>query len=169
MRNDKPNLIVDKTFQYALKVLDYSEKLYEMKRFSLADQIIRSGTSIGANVWEAQNAESKADFIHKMKIAAKEGASLIIPCKVEMPEQYETFIRSHPSLSVTIRIGVFNKRGWQKDIFTILSLRKMVDDKKFDLTINPGLMKGKYYLRFSIQNGIYNSTHNSDKIELVVE
>ncbi len=73
MRNDKPNLIVDKTFQYALKVLDYAEKLYEMKRYALADQIIRSGTSIGANVWEAQNAESKADFIHKMKIAAKEG------------------------------------------------------------------------------------------------
>lgn len=73
MRNDKPNLIVDKTFQYALKVLDYAEKLYAMKRFALADQIIRSGTSIGANVWEAQNAESKADFIHKMKIAAKEG------------------------------------------------------------------------------------------------
>ncbi len=32
MRNDKPNLIVDKTFQYALKVLDYAEKLYAMKR-----------------------------------------------------------------------------------------------------------------------------------------
>lgn len=73
MRNDKPNLIVDKTFQYAFRVLDYAEKLYEMKRFALADQLIRSGTSIGANVWEAQNAESKNDFIHKMKIAAKEG------------------------------------------------------------------------------------------------
>lgn len=73
MRNDKPNLIVDKTFQYALKVLDYAEKLYAMKRYALADQIIRSGTSIGANVWEAQNAESRADFIHKMKIASKEG------------------------------------------------------------------------------------------------
>ncbi len=73
MRNDKSNLIVDKTFQYALKVLDYAEKLYALKRYALADQIIRSGTSIGANVWEAQNAESKADFIHKMKIAAKEG------------------------------------------------------------------------------------------------
>lgn len=34
MRNDKPNLIVDKTFQYALKVLDYAEKLYAMKRFA---------------------------------------------------------------------------------------------------------------------------------------
>ena len=72
MRSDKPNPIVDKTFQYALKVLDYAERLYEMKRFALADQIIRSCTSIGANVWEAQNGESKTDFIHKMKIAAKE-------------------------------------------------------------------------------------------------
>lgn len=39
MRNDKPNPIVDKTFQYALKVLDYAEKLYEMKRFALADRL----------------------------------------------------------------------------------------------------------------------------------
>ena len=103
------------------------------------------------------------------KIAAKEGESLILPCNVEMPEQYETFIRSHPSLSVTIRIGVFNKKGWQKDIFTILTLKSMVDQKKFDLDINPGLAKGKYFLRFSIQQGFYNPTHNSDKIELVIE
>lgn len=39
MRNDKPNVIVDKTFQYALKVLDYAEKLYEVKRFALADRL----------------------------------------------------------------------------------------------------------------------------------
>jgi four helix bundle protein len=38
----------------------------------MASQIFRSGTSIGANIREAQNAESKADFIHKFKIAAKE-------------------------------------------------------------------------------------------------
>ena len=38
----------------------------------MARQLLRSGTSIGANIREAQNAESKADFIHKMKIAAKE-------------------------------------------------------------------------------------------------
>jgi len=42
------------------------------RKFIIANQILKSGTSIGANIREAQNAESKADFIHKMKIAAKE-------------------------------------------------------------------------------------------------
>jgi four helix bundle protein len=46
--------------------------LEKEKRFVLARQLLKSGTSIGANVREAQNAESKADFIHKLKIAAKE-------------------------------------------------------------------------------------------------
>jgi four helix bundle protein len=43
-----------------------------MKKFNLANQLFRSGTSIGANIKEAQNAESKNNFIHKMKLAAKE-------------------------------------------------------------------------------------------------
>jgi len=46
--------------------------LEKLKKYVLARQILRSGTSIGANVKEAQNAESKADFIHKLKIASKE-------------------------------------------------------------------------------------------------
>lgn len=72
MRNDKENIIVIKTFDFALKIIDFSQIFFDQKRFSLANQIFRSGTSIGANVRESQNAESKADFIHKMKIAAKE-------------------------------------------------------------------------------------------------
>ncbi len=72
MRNDKENIIVNKTFDFALEIIDFAENLYESKKFPLANQIFKSGTSIGANVREAQNAESKADFIHKLKIAAKE-------------------------------------------------------------------------------------------------
>ena len=72
MRNDKPNLIVDKTLKFSLKVMDFVEILQQQKKYVFANQILKSGTSIGANVREAQNAESKADFIHKMKIAAKE-------------------------------------------------------------------------------------------------
>lgn len=72
MRNDKENIIVIRTFDFALQIIEFSELILEQKRFSLANQIFKSGTSIGANVREAQNAESKADFIHKMKIAAKE-------------------------------------------------------------------------------------------------
>lgn len=72
MRNDKENIIVNKTFDFALEIIEFAENLYEAKKFPLANQIFKSGTSIGANVREAQNAESKADFIHKLKIAAKE-------------------------------------------------------------------------------------------------
>lgn len=72
MRNDKDNLIVDLTFKFAMAVIDYCEKLENNKKYVLARQLLKSGTSVGANVREAQNAESKADFIHKFKIAAKE-------------------------------------------------------------------------------------------------
>jgi four helix bundle protein len=43
-----------------------------MKKFTISRQLLRSGTSVGANIYEAQNAESRIDFIHKMKVAAKE-------------------------------------------------------------------------------------------------
>jgi four helix bundle protein len=72
MQSNKESLIVKITFQFALEVITYTELLEEKKKYNLAKQLFRSGTSIGANVREAQNAESKIDFIHKMKIAAKE-------------------------------------------------------------------------------------------------
>lgn len=72
MRNDKENVIVEKSFRFALKIIIYCESLEENKKFVISRQLLRSGTSIGSNVREAQNAESKADFIHKIKIAAKE-------------------------------------------------------------------------------------------------
>ena len=72
MRDDKENLIVELSFDFALEILRCAKELQKSRDYSLADQLLRSGISIGANVREAQNAESKADFIHKMKIAAKE-------------------------------------------------------------------------------------------------
>ena len=72
MRNDKENIIVQKSFQFALKIVLYCELLEEQKKFVISRQLLRSGTSIGSNVREAQNAESKLDFIHKIKLAAKE-------------------------------------------------------------------------------------------------
>lgn len=66
------NIIVDMTFNFALNIIAFTEKLNENKKFVIGQQLLKSGTSIGANVREAQNCESKADFIHKFKIAAKE-------------------------------------------------------------------------------------------------
>ncbi len=72
MRSDKQNVIVDLSFQFALKTVAFSEQLEADKKYVIARQLLKSGTSIGANIREAQNAESKVDFIHKLKIAAKE-------------------------------------------------------------------------------------------------
>ena len=72
MRNDKDNLIVKISFEFAMHIIEYSELLEDNKKFVIARQLLKSGTSIGANIREAQNAESKTDFIHKMKIAIKE-------------------------------------------------------------------------------------------------
>jgi four helix bundle protein len=72
MRNDRSNVIVELTFKFAISIVKYCEKLESKKKFAIAKQLLKSGTSIGANIREAQNAESKNDFIHKFKIAAKE-------------------------------------------------------------------------------------------------
>ena len=72
MRNDRENVIVNLTLEFALEIIEYAEFLEEKRKFVIAGQLLKAGTSIGANIREAQNAESKADFIHKMKIAAKE-------------------------------------------------------------------------------------------------
>ena len=63
---------MDLTFEFALEIIEFSEELESVRKFVFANQILKAGTSIGANVREAQNAESKNDFVHKLKIAAKE-------------------------------------------------------------------------------------------------
>lgn len=68
----KDNLILELTFHFALDVMSVVKTLRERKEFELASQLWRSGTSIGANVEEAQAAQSRADFRSKMSIAAKE-------------------------------------------------------------------------------------------------
>jgi len=70
--NDKPNLILDLTFKFSLKIIEFTELLESKRKFNMANQLFKSGTSIGANVHEAQGAESKNDFKHKCKIAYKE-------------------------------------------------------------------------------------------------
>lgn len=69
---EKRNIILEKSFDFALKIMRYSELLEENRKYVVAKQLLKSGTSIGANIREAQSSESKADFIHKLKIADKE-------------------------------------------------------------------------------------------------
>ena len=66
------NVILNKSIDFSLEIITFCELLEEKRKYVIANQLLKSGTSIGANIHEAQNAESRADFIHKMKIAAKE-------------------------------------------------------------------------------------------------
>ena len=68
----KQNLILDKSFEFALKIIELYKFLLSEKEFVLSKQLLRSGTSIGANVEEATAASSRKDFINKMTIASKE-------------------------------------------------------------------------------------------------
>jgi four helix bundle protein len=75
---EEKTLITNKSFEFAIRIVKLYKYLTETKKeFVLSKQILRSGTSIGANVRESQNAESKADFIHKMAIAQKEAGETI--------------------------------------------------------------------------------------------
>jgi len=72
MKNKNENIVVKLSVDFALAVIEFSEVLESKRKFVIAKQLLKSGTSIGANIKEAQSSESLADFIHKMKIASKE-------------------------------------------------------------------------------------------------
>ena len=67
------NVVESKSFLFAVRIVKLNNYLCEnMQAYTLAKQLLRSGTSIGANVCEAQQAQSRADFISKLSIALKE-------------------------------------------------------------------------------------------------
>lgn len=68
----KDNIILDKSFDFALSIIELYKEMTAQKEYVLSKQILRSGTSIGANVEEATAASSKKDFAYKMSIASKE-------------------------------------------------------------------------------------------------
>ncbi len=71
--NMSENVSVEKSFNFAVRIVNlYKHLTSEYKEYVLSKQLLRSGTSIGANISEAQRGQSKADFIAKMSIALKE-------------------------------------------------------------------------------------------------
>lgn len=68
----KDNLIQEKSFDFALDIIALYKKLQRQKEFVISSQLLKSGTSIGANVEEAIAGQSKKDFISKLSISLKE-------------------------------------------------------------------------------------------------
>jgi four helix bundle protein len=74
MNEKKDNIVLNKSFDFAIRVVNLYKFLLQQKEMVLSKQLLKSGTSVGANVREALHAESKTDFIHKLSIAQKEMA-----------------------------------------------------------------------------------------------
>ena len=72
MLNEKRNEILEMSFDFALEIIELTRYLKLNKEFVISNQLLKSGTSIGANVSEAQAVQSTKDFIAKMSIASKE-------------------------------------------------------------------------------------------------
>jgi len=112
----KENVIIKLTFEFALKIIDFCDDLENLKKFALSNQLFRSGTSIGANAREAQNAESKADFIHKFKISAKEMEETeywLLLCKYspKLPDSSHLLTELEPIKKVITKIIGTSKRN----------------------------------------------------------
>ena len=146
----------------------YFLDIYDLWRFQ---------NSITTKVWSigylydssfASFAKIKIEVSPK-KITAKEGEAVTLKCRFFIPSHYSRFIQSHTLLKDTIMLGVEDASGWITRIMTPLTLQQMNTQQEATIRIYPNLPKGKYRMRFAIKCGYRNATHNSDKLELIVE
>ena len=99
------NIIEDKSFDFAVRIVKLNKYLNEQKKeFVLSKQLLRSGTSIGANIAEAQQAQSNADFLSKMNISLKEAAETKYWIRLLKATDYLTESETQSILSECIEI-----------------------------------------------------------------
>lgn len=98
MEKDKKNIIKDKSFAFAVRIVNLYKLLCERKEYVLSKQLLRSGTSIGALLRESEHAQSTADFVNKLSIALKEANEseywimLLKETQYISPTEYESII-----------------------------------------------------------------------------
>ena len=94
----KDNFIKSYSFDFSTEIAMYCRILEDKRYYNVANQLFRSGTSIGANVWEADHAESRKDFVHKMKICLKELRETAVCLKIIQRKEYFKGERLDPLL-----------------------------------------------------------------------
>lgn len=116
--SEKKGAILRQSFGFAVRVVNlYKYLVVERKEFVLSKQLLRSGTAVGALVREAQNAESKADFIHKLGIAQKEcdesiyWLELLVETDFLKREEYESIKADAEALLKMIRSAIITTKN----------------------------------------------------------
>ena len=88
----KENIIIDKTFEFSLRIIElYKYLTIEKKEYILSKQLLKSATSIGANVEEVTAAQSRKDFLSKMSIASKEARETTYWLRLLIKSDYITY------------------------------------------------------------------------------
>ncbi len=127
--------ISKRTFDFSLRIIQLADNLEKRRRFVLANQILRSGTAIGANVQEATAAESRKDFIHKMAIASKEAREtlywlqLIQFAESTLPELEDRLSEITSIVNILTKIVKTTKAGLERS-----KLTSQPDSKSTNLT-----------------------------------
>ena len=125
MAVDKNNIIADKTFEFAVRIgnlYKYLRYKAENKEYVFSKQLLRSGSSIGANVEEALGAISKADFVNKLAIAYKEAREsrywirLLYRTEYLTTEQYDSLMTDLEEICrIIAKIQISTKNSINKD------------------------------------------------------
>ena len=115
---ENENVIRDKSFQFAIRIVRLYQYLSDTKKeYTLSKQILRSGTSIGANVAEAQQAQSRADFVSKTAIALKEATEtkywieLLFATDYLFQEEYESILSDCVELEKLLTVIVKSSKS----------------------------------------------------------
>ena len=108
--------IAKKSIDFSVSILKYSSILESRRQFVISNQLLKSGTSIGANVYEAQYAESRIDFIHKMKIALKEANETLYWLTLcekmsDLEVEQEMFKNLNEIMSILSKIIITSKKN----------------------------------------------------------
>jgi len=115
--NDSKNILKNKSFLFAIRIVElYKYLSTDRKEFVLSKQLLRSGTSVGANIREAKNAESAMDFVHKLAIAQKEcdetlyWLELLFQTKFIVENEYKTISNDAEELLKMLRSSILTKK-----------------------------------------------------------
>lgn len=116
--SERKGAILRQSFGFAVRIVNlYKYLVAEKKEFVLSKQLLRSGTAVGALVREAQNAESKADFIHKLGIAQKEcdesiyWLELLVETAFLKTEEFESIKADADALLKMIRSAIITTKN----------------------------------------------------------
>lgn len=147
----------------------YFMDVYQLHRFTDSLQ-----TPIG---WVGYKYDSSLASFAKVQIETeqqkilvkKENQKVVLNCRFTIPTQYFDFISKNKNLADTVRAGIFNKERWIKDVYTDVSLQKIMAAETGTISFDPKLEPGTYFFILGINVGHNNATHNSRKIKLVVE